>query len=126
MEERQRFVQWAKRQEPYRRWIALLGLYTGARANEICQLYADDVVLVDNIWCIKVQSGRPDQKLKTDNSKRLIPIHAVVLEAGFLAFVQERVGEGSSSNCPIAKTATATFGGSGSAATGRCRKISTV
>ncbi|WP_429140733.1 tyrosine-type recombinase/integrase [Aeromonas allosaccharophila] len=55
MEERQRFVQWAKRQEPYRRWIALLGLYTGARANEICQLYADDVVLVDNIWCIKVQ-----------------------------------------------------------------------
>jgi len=92
MEERQRFVQWAKRQEPYRRWIALLGLYTGARANEICQLYADDVVLVDNIWCIKVQAGRPDQKLKTDNSKRLIPIHSAVLEAGFLAFVQERVG----------------------------------
>ncbi|WP_111809577.1 site-specific integrase [Aeromonas allosaccharophila] len=92
MEERQRFVQWAKRQEPYRRWIALLGLYTGARANEICQLYADDVVLVDNLWCIKVQAGRPDQKLKTDNSKRLIPIHSAVLEAGFLAFVQERVG----------------------------------
>ncbi|HDX8340092.1 TPA: tyrosine-type recombinase/integrase [Aeromonas dhakensis] len=93
MEERQRFAQWAKRQEPYRRWIALLGLYTGARANEICQLYADDVVLVDNIWCIKVQAGRPDQKLKTDNSKRLIPIHSAVLEAGFLAFVQGR-GEG--------------------------------
>lgn len=92
MEERQRFIQWAKRQEPYRRWIALLGFYTGARANETCQLYADDVVLVDNIWFISVQSGRPDQKLKTDNSKRLIPIHLAVLEAGFLAFVQERVG----------------------------------
>ena len=92
MEERQRFVQWAKRQEPYRRWIALLGLYTGARANEICQLYADDVVLVDDIWCIKVQASRPDQKLKTDNSERLIPIHSAVLEAGFLAFVQRRAG----------------------------------
>ena len=92
MEERQRFIQWAKRQEPYRRWIALLGFYTGARANETYQLYADDVVLVDNIWCISVQSGRPDQKLKTDNSKRLVPIHLAVLEAGFLAFVQERVG----------------------------------
>lgn len=92
MEERQRFIQWVKRQEPYRRWIALLGLYTGARTNEICQLYADDVVLVDNIWCISVQSGKPDQKLKTDNRKRLIQIHLAGLEAGFLAFVQERVG----------------------------------
>ncbi|MDM5131406.1 site-specific integrase [Aeromonas piscicola] len=91
-EERQRFVQWAKELEPYRRWIALLGFYTGARANEICQLYADDVVQVDNIWCIKVQAGRPDQKLKTDNSKRLIPIHSAVLDAGFLAFVQGRAG----------------------------------
>ena len=91
-QERQRFIQWAKEQEPYRRWIALLGLYTGARANEICQLYADDVVLVDDIWCIKVQSSRPDQKLKTDNSARLIPIHSAVLEAGFLAFVQGRAG----------------------------------
>lgn len=75
-DERLQFVQWAKRQEPYRRWIALLGLYTGARANEICQLYADDVVLVDSVWCIKVQASRPDQKLKTENSARLIPIHS--------------------------------------------------
>jgi len=89
-QERQRFVQWAKQQEPYRRWIALLGLYTGARANEICQLYADDVVLVDNVWCIKVQASRLDQKLKTDNSGRLIQICLAVLEAGFLAFVQGR------------------------------------
>jgi len=34
----------------------------------------------------------PDQKLKTDNSARLIPIHSAVLEAGFLAFVQGRAG----------------------------------
>lgn len=91
-DERLQFVQWAKRQEPYRRWIALLGLYTGARANEICQLYADDVVLVDSVWCIKVQASRPDQKLKTENSARLIPIHSALLETGFLTFVQERAG----------------------------------
>lgn len=124
-QERQRFIQWAKEQEPYRRWIALLGLYTGARANEICQLYADDVVLVDSVWCIKVQASRPDQKLKTENSARLIPIHSAMLEAGFLAFVQGRAGGGSSSSYPIAKTATATCGDSGSVATDRCQKTST-
>ncbi|MFR9718670.1 tyrosine-type recombinase/integrase [Aeromonas diversa] len=92
MEERQRFVLWAKRQEPYRRWIALLGLYTGARANEICQLYADDVQQVDGIWCLNIRSGRPDQKLKTANSARLVPLHRHLLQSGFIEFVKGRIG----------------------------------
>jgi integrase len=62
--EKQRLIQWAKQQEPYRKWIALLGLYTGARANEICQLYADDVQQVDRVWCLNIRDNRPDQKLR--------------------------------------------------------------
>jgi integrase len=30
-------------EEPWRRWITLLGLFTGARLNEICQLAVSDV-----------------------------------------------------------------------------------
>ena len=85
-------IQWAKEQEPYRKWIALLGLYTGARANEICQLYADDVQQVDEVWCLNIRDNRPNQKLKTANSARLIPIHSSLIAGGFIGFVLERAG----------------------------------
>lgn len=88
--EKQRLTQWAKQQEPYRKWIALLGLYTGARANEICQLYADDVQQVDGVWCLNIWDNRPDQKLKTAYSAHLIPIHSSLMAGGFIDFVQER------------------------------------
>ncbi|MFQ2047571.1 tyrosine-type recombinase/integrase [Aeromonas veronii] len=91
-EERRKFIGWAKQQEPHRRWIALLGLFTGARANEICQLYADDVQQVDGIWCLNIRSGRPDQKLKTANSARLVPLHGHLLQNGFIEFVKGRIG----------------------------------
>ncbi|MGE6099275.1 tyrosine-type recombinase/integrase [Aeromonas salmonicida] len=90
--EKQLLIQWAKEQQPYRKWIALLGLYTGARANEICQLYADDVQQVDEVWCLNIRDNRPDQKLKTANSARLIPIHSSLIAGGFIGFVQERAG----------------------------------
>ncbi|CAD7491074.1 tyrosine-type recombinase/integrase [Aeromonas dhakensis] len=91
-EERRKFIGWAKQQEPHRKWIALLGLFTGARANEICQLYADDVQQVDGIWCLNIRSGRPDQKLKTANSARLVPLHRHLLQSGFIEFVKGRAG----------------------------------
>ncbi|MEE1952952.1 MULTISPECIES: site-specific integrase [Aeromonas] len=91
-EERRKFIGWTKQQEPHRRWIALLGLFTGARANEICQLYADDVQQVDGIWCLNIRSGRPDQKLKTANSARLVPLHRHLLQNGFIEFVKGRIG----------------------------------
>ena len=91
-EERRKYIGWTKQQEPHRRWIALLGLFTGARANEICQLYADDVQQVDGIWCLNIRSGRPDQKLKTANSARLVPLHRHLLQNGFIEFVKGRIG----------------------------------
>ncbi|HDX8364713.1 TPA: integrase, partial [Aeromonas veronii] len=91
-EERRQFILWADQQQAYRKWIALLGMYTGARANEICQLYADDVQQVDGVWCLNIRDGRPDQKLKTANSTRLVPIHSSLIAGGFIEFVQERAG----------------------------------
>lgn len=91
-EERRKFIGWAEQQEPHRRWIALLGLFTGARANEICQLYADDVQQVDGIWCLNIRNGRPDQKLKTVNSARLVPLHRHLIQSGFIEFVKGRAG----------------------------------
>ncbi|TOB10324.1 hypothetical protein CGK12_24715, partial [Vibrio parahaemolyticus] len=35
-------------------WLPILGLYTGARINELCQLYTDNVKEVEGIWCINI------------------------------------------------------------------------
>ena len=45
-------------------WVPLLGLYTGARLNEICQLYVNDIKEIDKIWCIDINRKTNDKKLK--------------------------------------------------------------
>ncbi|MBK3748791.1 tyrosine-type recombinase/integrase [Stutzerimonas balearica] len=78
----------AKSAQPHKYWLPLLGLYTGARLNELCQLYLDDVVRINGIDCLHIRATRPDQKLKTVTSERLVPIHSKLKALGFLEFVQ--------------------------------------
>jgi len=73
--------------KPNQYWLPLLGLYTGARLNELCQLHLDDVVVVNGIDCIHIRQGAADQKLKTDSSERLVPIHSRLKSLGFLDYV---------------------------------------
>lgn len=84
----------ANTSKPHQYWLPLLGLYTGARLNELCQLYLDDIVTMSGIPCIHFRETRPDQKLKTDSSERLVPIHSKLLELGFLEFVEMQRGLG--------------------------------
>lgn len=69
-------------------WVPLLGLFTGAREAELCQLDADDVRqdASTGIWLLDINSDQ-DKRLKTDASKREIPIHPVLCSLGFLEFV---------------------------------------
>lgn len=80
--------------KPNQYWLPLLGLYTGARLNELCQLYTDDIVTIDGIACIHIRAIRPDQKLKTASSERLVPIHTKLLALGFLTYVDKVREEG--------------------------------
>ncbi|MBY5948787.1 site-specific integrase [Photobacterium rosenbergii] len=74
---------------PYHYWLPLLGYYTGARIEELCQLYVDDLVVAEGHYCIRIDNKHEDQKLKTTNSRRLIPIHPHLIELGFWQFAQE-------------------------------------
>jgi len=74
----------------YQYWLPLLGLYTGARMGELCQLYLDDIVRVDGIDCIHVRAERDDQSLKKATTERLIPIHSRLKDKGFLIYVAQR------------------------------------
>lgn len=75
-------------------WIPLLGLYTGARLEELCQLYCDQVAQVDGYWCLKIEEGYPEQSVKT-SEKRTVPLHPFLIDnLGFHKWVQRRGGKG--------------------------------
>lgn len=60
-------------------WLIMIGRFTGARMNEICQLKPEDIT-VDTIHI------RGDV-LKTANAKRIIPTHPKLIELGLLEWV---------------------------------------
>jgi len=80
--------------KPHQYWLPLLGLYTGARLTELCQLYLDDVVSIGGVDCLYIRASRPDQKLKTASSERLVPIHSKLKGLGFLEFIQRQRSAG--------------------------------
>jgi len=66
--------------EPHRFWLPVLGLFTGCRLEELCQLYLDDIRQIEGLWCLDLKEGRPDQSLKTASSERVVPLHPFLTE----------------------------------------------
>ena len=66
-------------ENPAQFWVPLIGLYTGMRLEEICQLYCKDVYEdEDGIYIIDINlndGGINDKELKTKNAIRKIPVH---------------------------------------------------
>ncbi|WP_151671430.1 site-specific integrase [Nitrincola schmidtii] len=80
---------------PYKFWLPLLALYTGARLAELCQLYLKDINLKSAIPHLTLREEAEDQRLKTDSGWRVIPIHSHLIDIGFEHFVSalEKKGE---------------------------------
>jgi len=81
---------------PFQYWVPLLGLYTGARLNELCQLHLNDIYKIDDIWIININADTPDKKLKTRSAARSIPLHSKLISLGFLDYIdlQQVTGNG--------------------------------
>lgn len=96
-----------RKTSPYKYWIPLLALYTGARLNELAQLYLADVRESEiGTWHLdfnldgegkidadgdKRVKKRPkkggDKRLKTVNAQRVIALHPELIRMGFLEYV---------------------------------------
>jgi|GEM_PF-1775850 len=70
-------------------FIPLIGLFTGARLNEICQLHTDDIKEIDGIWTIDINTNDEQKSVKTKDSRRIIPLHSDIISAGFIKYVQK-------------------------------------
>lgn len=74
-------------------WIPLIGLYTGARLEEICCLRAVDITFIDDVWCFDMrefdEEGRPTKK--NASSVRVFPVHAKLQQLGLVQYAQDRL-----------------------------------
>lgn len=82
-------------------WLPLVGLLTGARINEICQINPQTDVLQDEagIWYFNISSegdadARVTKSIKNKVSRRDVPLHAELLKQGFLSYFERVRGEG--------------------------------
>lgn len=85
------------RMHDFKFWLPLLGAFQGARLNELCQLTLGDIRQEHGIWFMSlnddgndVRSDITQKRLKNSQSRRNLPIHRTVLNAGFLNFVAQR------------------------------------
>lgn len=74
-------------------WMPLLMYYTGARREELAQLAARDVrISSEGIPCLSIlampDEDDPDRGVKTEGSRRMIPLHPDLVERGFLEYAQ--------------------------------------
>ncbi|WP_133647529.1 tyrosine-type recombinase/integrase [Paraburkholderia flava] len=69
--------------KPAYRWLPFLALYSGARLEELASLRLDQVQREGEVWFFDVE------KAKNANSQRRIPLHRIVVESGFLAYVED-------------------------------------
>jgi integrase len=75
-------------------WIPLIGLFCGLRLNEVCQLDTADIKEIEGVACFWItastEADQTDKRLKTRSSERLVPIHPLLLDLGFMQFAGKR------------------------------------
>ncbi len=75
-------------------WIARIGLYTGARLGEICQLTKADLVTVEGVPCLHIrEDAEAGKRVKNRGSVRKVPLHRQLVADGILEWIAAREGD---------------------------------
>jgi len=77
-------------------WVPLITMFTGARKNEVCQLYKSDIKEMSGILCFHFSVNiydddsymNDDKRIKTGTS-RFVPVHSKLIELGFLKYFEQ-------------------------------------
>lgn len=81
---------YAKPDRAWRYWLPLIMLFSGARPNEIAQLLIADLKRTPKgTWYLDLDD-EDGKALKTETSRRRVPLHPELIRLGFVAFVEER------------------------------------
>lgn len=85
---------YAGKDRDWRFWLPLIMLFSGARPNELAQLQVQDVKQSKGgAWYLDiatVSENGSSAQVKTESSRRRIPLHQELLKCGFLEFATRR------------------------------------
>lgn len=82
----------------YSFWLIPIGLFSGGRLRELCQLEIKDFIMVEGIHCFDINDdeaietvvvGTVKKRVKNRNAKRLVPIHSVLIGMGLIRYVEK-------------------------------------
>lgn len=85
------------------KWASLIGMFSGARLNEICQMEAADLQQKDGIWYFNLFDSDEDvsnKKFKTAAARRKVPVHSRLLELGLLDYHRDMSSQATSRMFP--------------------------
>ena len=75
-------------------WIPLLALYSGARLNELGQIFTEDTGNEEGIDYFLIKPDAKTKRTVKNNKKRWVPIHADLIKLGFLDYVKQIKSQG--------------------------------
>lgn len=78
------------KEEPHKIWIPLILLFTGARINEISQIYINQIIEKEGVYFFKIKDTEEDQSTKNKSSNRVIPIHKILINLGLLNYIEQQ------------------------------------
>ena len=75
-------------------FIPILGVFTGARFEELCMMRTKDILKINDIWVYRIREegeyGEEETKVKNPYSERDVPIHSVLVDIlGFVKYVMQ-------------------------------------
>lgn len=73
-------------------WLPLLATFTGARLEELGQLLSSDIRQQGSVWYINISNAEEGTSVKTDSSKRKVPIHPKLVSLGFIEYAHSHSG----------------------------------
>lgn len=80
---------------PFEFWLPLMCLHAGQRIRELCQLRLSDVRQTPaGVWYLDINEATPDKSLKNGESQRVVPLHPVLIHAGFVEWCERLRREG--------------------------------
>lgn len=70
-------------------WIPILALYSGARLNELGQIFVEDVGIEDGVHFYMIKHDPSTGRTVKNGKSRRVPIHPDLIKIGFLDYVAE-------------------------------------
>jgi len=71
-------------------WLSPLALFSGARVSELTQMRVEDVREQNGVlYLMVIEDDDTGQRIKTDASKRSIPVHPDLLKLGFKEYITQ-------------------------------------